>query len=123
MKSLTLKSSLLIILTLVSSIIISITSDEGLGFQSVTDLLFMIGLAMLLIGAALHVVQTGFFDGIVYSFKRYFRSSTKHQMIEEDKSELSYQLNYDNPITYPLLISGAFWTVITIVISIIIVST
>ncbi|TKD71899.1 DUF3899 domain-containing protein [Pseudalkalibacillus hwajinpoensis] len=123
MKSLMLKSSLLIILVLVSSIIISITSDEGFGVQAVTDLLFMIGLAMLLIGAALHVVQTGFFDGIVYSFKRYFKSSTKHQMIEEDKSELSYQLNYDNPITYPVLISGAFWTILTIIISIVIVST
>lgn len=122
MKSLLLKSSLLIILALVSSIVILLTSDAGIGIRAVSDLLFMIGLAMLLIGATLHVVQTGFFDGIVYSFKRYFKSSTKHQMIEEDKSELSYQLNYDNPITYPLLLAGAFWTFVTIIISVVIVS-
>ncbi|WP_347550737.1 DUF3899 domain-containing protein [Pseudalkalibacillus hwajinpoensis] len=120
MKSLTVKSGVLIILSLVISIIITITSDEALGMRSVSDLLFMISLGMLLMGASLHVVQTGFFDGIVYSFKRYFRSNTKHQMIEEDKTELGYQLNYNNPITYPLLIAGGFWIIITVIIAIVI---
>ncbi|MGB8000229.1 MAG: DUF3899 domain-containing protein [Anaerobacillus sp.] len=122
MKSLTIKSGVLVILALIAAIIISVTSDEGISLQTLADVLFMIALAMLLIGAALHVVQTGFFDGIVYSFKRYFKSSTKHQMIEEDQTELRYQLNYDNPITYPLLIAGGFWTLITIINAIIITS-
>ncbi|MCA0172309.1 DUF3899 domain-containing protein [Bacillus sp. RAR_GA_16] len=122
MKSLTLKAGILVFLAIVASMIISITSDQGLGLQPVSDILFMIALGMLLIGAALHVVQTGFFDGIVYSFKRYFRSTAKRQMIEEDHSEIKYKLDYDNPITYPLLIAGGFCTIVTIIISIAIIS-
>ena len=61
MKSLTLKSGILIVLAVTASMIISFTSDGGLGIQSISDILFMIALAMVLIGAALHVVQTGFF--------------------------------------------------------------
>lgn len=122
MKSLTLKAGILVFLAIVASMIISITSDQGLGLQPVSDILFMIALAMLLIGAALHVIQTGFFDGIVYSFKRYFRSTAKRQMIEEDQSEIKYKLDYDNPITYPFLIAGGFCTVVTIIISIAIIS-
>ncbi|WP_273834634.1 DUF3899 domain-containing protein [Guptibacillus sedimenti] len=118
MKSLTFKSGILVFLAVIASTVISITSDEGFALQPVSDILFMIALGMLLIGAALHVVQTGFFDGIVYSFKRYFRNTAKRQMIEEDHSEINYQLDYDNPITYPLLLAGAFCTIITIIISI-----
>ncbi|WP_377889603.1 DUF3899 domain-containing protein [Alkalihalobacillus sp. R86527] len=120
MKSLLIRSGVLIVLSFIAAIISSILSDSGFSIQSASDILFMIALAMLLIGAALHVIQTGFFDGIVYSFKRFLRNSTKHQMIEEDKSELSYKLEYDNPVTYPILIAGAFWTVITIIIALII---
>ncbi|WP_270181631.1 DUF3899 domain-containing protein [Alkalihalobacillus sp. CinArs1] len=122
MKSLLKRSIVLIVVALLGAVITSILSDDGFSFQGASDILFMISLAMLLIGAALHVVQTGFFDGIVYSFKRFLRSSTKHQMIEEDKSELSYRLNYDNPITYPILIAGGFWMIITIIIAVIITS-
>ncbi|WP_226658562.1 DUF3899 domain-containing protein [Pseudalkalibacillus hwajinpoensis] len=122
MKSLIIKSGVLVILAIVASMILSISSDGGFGLQPVSDILFMIALGMLLIGAALHVIQTGFFDGIVYSFKRYFRSTAKRQMIEEDHSEIKYKLDYDNPITYPLLIAGGFCTVVTILISIAIIS-
>ncbi|MBF0708188.1 DUF3899 domain-containing protein [Alkalihalobacillus hwajinpoensis] len=122
MKSLTLKSGILIVLAVTASMIISFTSDGGLGIQSISDILFMIALAMVLIGAALHVVQTGFFDGIVYSFKRYFRNTAKRQMIEEDTSEIHYRLDYDNPITYPLLMAGGFCAILTIIISIVLVS-
>ena len=123
MKSLTLKSGILIVLAVTASMIISFTSDGGLGIQSISDILFMIALAMVLIGAALHVVQTGFFDGIVYSFKRYFRNTAKRQMIEEDTSEIHYRLDYDNPITYPLLMAGGFCVILTIIISIVLIST
>ncbi|MCA0987807.1 DUF3899 domain-containing protein [Guptibacillus algicola] len=118
MKSLLIRSGVLIVLSFVAAIITSILSDKGYSLQGASDILFMIALAMLLIGAALHVVQTGFFDGIVYSFKRFIKSSTKHQMIEEDKSELSYKLEYNNPVTYPILIAGGFWTIITILIAV-----
>lgn len=120
MKSLFTKAGVLIVLSLGAAVTISLLSDDGFSIQNASDNLFMIALAMLLIGAALHVIQTGFFDGITYSFKRFLRNSTKHQMIEEDKSEITYKMNYDNPVTYPLIIAGAFWTIITIIIAIII---
>lgn len=122
MKSLLIRSGVLIVLSFVAAIITSILSDSGYSLQAASDILFMIALAMLLIGAALHVVQTGFFDGIVYSFKRFIKSSTKHQMIEEDKSELSYKLEYNNPVTYPILIAGGFWMIITILIAVAIIN-
>ncbi len=83
---------------------------------------FLVSLFYLIFGSALFLVQTGFFNGITYSFKRFFRRTRKSdEMIYEanpQAEEESYlPKEHYFPIAYPILASGGIFFVITLLIA------
>ncbi|WP_077329441.1 DUF3899 domain-containing protein [Virgibacillus siamensis] len=81
---------------------------------------FIVSLFYLIFGSALFLVQTGFFNGITYSFKRFFRRTKK---IDEMIYEVNPQLEEDSylpkdhyfPICYPILIAGGVFFIISLI--------
>lgn len=89
---------------------------------AIVNATFLVSLLYLVFGAALFLVQSGFFNGITYSFKRFFRRTKKiDEMIYESNPQLEEESYLPKehyfPIAYPILTSGGILFVITLVIA------
>ncbi|WP_338030770.1 DUF3899 domain-containing protein [Cytobacillus citreus] len=87
------------------------------------NFLFFIGLLLLMIGGALFVLKGGMFDGMIYSFRRFYKHTSKlEQYVSEQTGE-----SHDTPIKnsfrglyiYPIIISGAALFCFTLLVSVI----
>ncbi|MFT8708962.1 MAG: DUF3899 domain-containing protein [Sporolactobacillus sp.] len=80
---------------------------------TLSDACFIISLPSLIIGAVIFVVQGGFFDFMSYSFKK-VRHSFKRDA--EPVGEFEVRSGARASITYPLIISGALFFLISLLL-------
>lgn len=81
---------------------------------------FMTGLFCFLIGIVLFLIQGGSFNGITYSFKRFFKRTTRTgEMLrevtpeEEEESYLPKERYFS--LTYPLLLTGGILSIVSLI--------
>ncbi|MCA1056744.1 DUF3899 domain-containing protein [Rossellomorea aquimaris] len=110
------KRTLLIILITIIPLAISMTVSVSGGDSftlSLLDGLFIVGMIQLIIGAFLYIFQKGFFNGIIYSLKRFRRSTSQGRYLsqfddidstKEAHEEISAERSYK--ITAALLLTG-----------------
>ncbi|MFC4558175.1 DUF3899 domain-containing protein [Virgibacillus kekensis] len=86
----------------------------------VINVTFMVGMIYLVVGTSLFLIQQGSFDGITYSFKRFFRRSSSYgDMLrevtpeEEEESYLPKQRSFR--LTYPLMVTGIIFFSLTVI--------
>lgn len=81
----------------------------------------IIALIFLMVGGMLFVVQGGFFSGIAYSFKRFYKKTTKTgeilDEIEGDEEDRYEPKTHSFSLTYPLILVGAVLFVLTLALS------
>jgi hypothetical protein len=87
--------------------------------RSFIDAWFLISLITFIIAAAMYIIEGGFFHGITYSFKRFFRKMTKQgQYATElygDTDDVIDPISFT--ITKPLFLASTLQLVITIIVS------
>ncbi|USK57638.1 DUF3899 domain-containing protein [Cytobacillus solani] len=87
------------------------------------NLLFFIGLLLLMIGGVLFVLKGGMYTGIIYSFRRFYKSISKmEEYVSEqtgDPTERQIKSSLIDLYTYPIIISGASLFFFTLIASII----
>ncbi|TLS37813.1 DUF3899 domain-containing protein [Pseudalkalibacillus caeni] len=108
-----------ILVTVAGSLLISFGLTLFFGGFSILNYVnnvFLVSLALLMIGGIFYVLQTGFFNGIVYSFRRFIKSTQKRKMIEDDEQEIPYFVDYTFPFTYAMIIAGGALFLISIFI-------
>ena len=80
------------------------------------DRWFLISMVLLIIGASLFVVQGGFFNGLIFSFKRFTNRMTKQGQYASEfdhGSEMVEDMHFS--ITMPFLLAGIIQLFITFV--------
>ncbi|WP_409254291.1 DUF3899 domain-containing protein [Bacillus sp. SCS-153A] len=104
----------LIILTIYFlSAFLTLFYDDGL-VLGIINISFLIGMGLLVTGGLMKVVESGFFNGINYAFKR-FRKSTKEgsyiskfdDMDETQEAHEEYNKQKNFSLTVPFLLSGS----------------
>jgi hypothetical protein len=124
------KRSLSIYLIAVAIMIVSLVYSLVQGnplIISVLNSLFIAGMIYLVLGAFLYIFQKGFFNGIVYSLKRFRRSTVQGKYlsqfddIDETKdAHEEFTVIRSFKITSTLLIIGSSMLIISLVLSYII---
>ncbi|WP_179884927.1 DUF3899 domain-containing protein [Bacillus sp. AFS015802] len=110
-------------LLFVIAVVVALLQKKNL-LLSIIDSLFIIGITYVGLGALLYIFQKGFFNGIVYAFKR-FRNSTKQgkyisqfddlDEMKEAHEEFGVQRSYS--VTTSFLTIGALTLVLSIVLT------
>jgi hypothetical protein len=119
-----LKFSIVIsLLNLVASLIYAFLQD-GTYLIHFINSFFTIGMIYLLVGALLFVTEAGFFNGIIYSFKRLRKSSAKGKYVSnfddiDDTKEIHDEYNKERQYNSkkPLLIIGGFYCIAGFILS------
>ncbi len=91
---------------------------------SLLDSLFILGIVFVVIGAFLYIIQGGFFNGIIYSLKR-FRSSTKQgkfisqfdDLDETKEVHEEFEIKRSFALTRPFLFIGGFALILSFVLT------
>jgi hypothetical protein len=102
---------------------LSLFYDYGL-WLGIINISFLLGMGLLVIGGLMKVVESGFFNGIQYAFKR-FRKSTKEgkyisQFDDMDETKEAHEeYNKDNSFstTVPFLLSGGIAVAFDLLVS------
>lgn len=112
------KISKLILFALILAGVASLISDNRL-WRSFLDCLFIVALFLLMAGGSMFVLKGGIFDGILYSFRRFYKNTSK---LEEYVSKQSESIGFPTKnesfkytLTYPLLFSGGILFIITLI--------
>jgi hypothetical protein len=106
-----------LILTLLSMLI----RNRSFSYFALADALGLIGLLSLMIGLILFIIQGGFFDGILYSFRRFARSWRQKQLGEADPETpmAEYKIHDGRhwPVTWPILTVSLIMILISLFLS------
>ena len=110
----------LTICILLGSLLYTFFSNQSLTMLTLINHTFLVSLACTSIGAALFVVQGGLFNGIAYSFKRFFaRVSKNGAYAYELDGNLEFTQAPTYSFTYPLLLAGTLGCLITTILSVV----
>ncbi|MGM9943356.1 MAG: DUF3899 domain-containing protein [Lysinibacillus sp.] len=91
-------------------------------FAGLVDKWFLISLILLLIGASLFVIQGGFFNGLIFSFKRFTNRMTKlGEYATELDQQSEYVENVEFQVTIPLLAASAIQLIFIFICSFIMI--
>lgn len=89
--------------------------------RSLIDGLSTSSLLFLCLGLIIFVLQGGFFDGMIYSFKRFARSIRNRQLGENEAEaplkEYKHRDGKRSPIIWPLIFDSLFLFIVSLVIS------
>ncbi|WP_226676630.1 DUF3899 domain-containing protein [Rossellomorea aquimaris] len=115
--------SILTLIFFISAVVLASLQEKNL-LLSIIDSLFVIGIVYVSLGALLYIFEKGFFNGIVYAFKR-FRNSTKQgkyisQFDELDDTKEAHEeftAKRSYSITTSLLTFGALTLVLSVVLT------
>lgn len=114
------------VIILIVSLILSLSQGDPL-ILSVLNSLFITGMIYLVKGAFLYVFQKGFFNGIVYSLKRFRRSTAQGKFLSQfddidttKNAHEEFTVVRSYKITSTLLIIGSSFLLISLVLSYII---
>ncbi|RIW35268.1 DUF3899 domain-containing protein [Bacillus salacetis] len=105
------------------SAVFSLFYDDGFQLE-IINISFLIGMGLAVTGGLMKVVESGFFNGIQYSFKR-FRRSTKEgnyisqfdDMDQTKEAHEEYNKNNKFALTNPFLLSGGIAVVVDLLVS------
>ncbi|WP_179151987.1 DUF3899 domain-containing protein [Oceanobacillus senegalensis] len=108
------------------TVLISYISTSLLGNRSLIDFidtLFLLSLIISVVGGILFIIQTGFFNTFIKTFRYFFRRMNKtedviQQIEKKDPDRPIHSIHI--PISYPILLSGLFLFVVSMVVSFII---
>ena len=116
-----LKTAVLIIFCIfICSFFYTLLSKHSLTMLTIINHTFLISLACTIIGATLFVVQGGLFNGIAYSYKRFFtRVSKNGAYAYELDGDLEFVQAPSYSFTSPLLLAGTLGCLITTILSIV----
>lgn len=89
----------IILFSIVLAVLIN-TFSSAPTFAGLLDKWFLISLILLLISASLFVIQGGFFNGLIFSFKRFTNRMTK---LGQYATELDRQSEYVEDIEFPAI--------------------
>lgn len=102
------------------SILASLLINQSMSMLAIVDNGFLVSLTFVIIGATLFVVQGGLFNGIAYSFKRFFsRVSKNGAYAYELDGDMGFVESPMYSLTYPLLFTSLFCNLISIFFSVI----
>lgn len=102
------------------SLCYSLLSSHTVALLTMINYMFMLSLACTIVGGSLFVVQGGFFNGIGYSFKRFFaRVSKNGAYAYELDGNLEFIQAPTYSFTYPLLLAGTLGCLITTILSVV----
>lgn len=106
---------------LVLTFLTMLIRDHSLSYFALTDALGLVGLICLVAGLILLIIQGGFFDGIIYSFRRFSRSWRQKQLGESDSEApmAEYKIRDGShwPVTWPMLIVSLIIILISLFLS------
>ncbi|EWH31006.1 MULTISPECIES: DUF3899 domain-containing protein [Lysinibacillus] len=93
---------------------------QPITFLTLINNIFLVSLTSTITGASLVVVQGGLFNGITYSFKRFFARVTKNGVYAfELDGDLEFVHAPSCNFTYPLLLAGIIGCSTTAILSIV----
>ncbi|HEU5139084.1 MAG TPA: DUF3899 domain-containing protein [Bacillales bacterium] len=112
-------------ITFTAAVILSLLIMAGIykevSFLSAINSASLASLILIIVGASMLVVQGGFFNGISYSFKRFYRKSLKSTEGFEDEvddNEEDYRPTQRTfSFTFPALIVGILLFLLTLALS------
>lgn len=109
------------LLELVVTLAIQFFYHEPLSAGSLIDGLSTISLLFFCAGLSIFVYQGGFFDGMIYSFKRFARSVRNKQLGENDAeaplTEFKHHDGNRSSITWPLIFDSLFLFIVSLIMS------
>jgi len=118
------KRFFLILLILVFEFVLTLFSQlifSSLSYLAFINHLSVISLLFFNFGLIVFIVQGGFFDGVVYSFKRFVRATRKKTFQEEDTEAPMAEYRHRNGkrsfIIWPLLLDSLFLFLLSIFLS------
>ncbi|WP_085521735.1 DUF3899 domain-containing protein [Tuberibacillus sp. Marseille-P3662] len=97
--------------SVILSVLITFLIYKQINMLTIVNGSFLVGLFYLIVGLVLYIIQGGFFNGITYSFRRFFRRTSRqgdimNDISSADEEEALVPKDHDFPWTYPILISG-----------------
>ncbi|MFF3103447.1 DUF3899 domain-containing protein [Viridibacillus arvi] len=113
-----------IVICMLISIVLSVVFIYVFGqtniFLSILNNLFIIASILLIIGGGFFVLQGGFFNGITYSFKRFFSRITRlGEYATAIDGDVEYTSVFSSDYTYPILIAGGIQFILVLIISVV----
>lgn len=102
------------------SILVSLLLNQTMSMLAIVDNGFLVSLTFVIIGATLFVLQGGLFNGVAYSFKRFFSRVSKNGVYAyELDGDMGFVESPTYSITYPMLFTSLFCNIISILLSLI----
>ncbi|GGL45826.1 DUF3899 domain-containing protein [Sporolactobacillus putidus] len=112
----------IIIVELLLTLFAQLLSVQPFSLIAIINALSVVSLVFLTIGLVIFVIHGGFFDGIVYSFKRFSRDIRKNRLGEADaEAPLAEYRKRDGqrpPLTWPLIWISFFLFCLSLVLSV-----
>ncbi|EIT84587.1 hypothetical protein A374_14705 [Fictibacillus macauensis ZFHKF-1] len=106
--------------TIVLSLILQLIIDRSFNLLHFYNTVFMVSLAILLIGLMLYVVKGGFFDVFTRSFKKFWRMLSKRSLYQSevmDDSHFSLSQRIPAYVVTSFIASGLFLVIVTMIIA------
>lgn len=106
--------------TLFLSTLVSYYFNHALNRLIWINTLFSFSLILTIFGGSMLVIQGGFFNGIIRSFRLFFRKTNPNRQVLEEvegkrEETIPYQLTFT--LTFPLLYSGTLLLLFSIIFS------
>ncbi|WP_010631322.1 DUF3899 domain-containing protein [Sporolactobacillus vineae] len=106
---------------LVLTILTMLIRNRSLSYFALADALGLVGLLCLTAGLILFIFQGGFFDGILYSFRRFARAWRQKQLHEPDPetplAEYKVRDGRRWPVTWPVLAVSLILVLVSLLLS------
>src|SRR5699024_5917776 len=110
---------LTILLTILLTVLLMVYMYREWTLLDFVDAASIASLVLAIIGGSLYVSGGGFFTGVAYSFRRFFKkTSPVWQLLEEGDDHDYYPKTRSFPIKNPLLVTASLQFVVTLGISI-----
>lgn len=106
---------------LVLTLLTMLLRNHSFSYFALTDALGLVGLLCLTVGLILFIFQSGFLDGIIYSFRRFARSWRQKQLGEADPetpmAEYKTHEGIHWPVTWPILAVSLLAILVSLLLS------
>ncbi len=115
--------SILTVFIITLSLIITVWQEQSIHLITFLNALFSCALGLTLIGATIHILNSGFFQTYIHQVKKVFSQFSKaSQMADqlERKDKFVNHTFFEFPFTVSIIIAGINLTIISSLISIII---
>lgn len=108
-----------LIISVALTLLFMLTMFRDWTLLALVNAVSMVSLLLIISGAALLVVGGGFFYGMAYSFRRFFKKTSKSWQLLDDieKDEEFRPTTHSFSLTIPFLVVGAVLFIVTLGVS------